>query len=485
MENSGNSSKTRRPAVAGTFYPEDKGQLASMVDGFLKAAQEAGSDNVRAVIVPHAGYVFSGQTAAKAFAEISPEHRYGRIFLLGPSHCAAIDGASVDSTHGFYATPLGEVAVDGGIARQLAASDSLFVDASKACSDEHCLEVQLPFLQRRLAYMPPIVPIVIGTQDGLKLRRIAEALEPYFNEDNLFVVSSDFSHYPSYNDAVKADTLTGRAIESGSLKAFAEALNDNYEARYPGLCTSACGQCAIAVLMMLAEWEGGIAIRHLDYCNSGDSPYGGRDRVVGYHSFAFCSSKQAKSEDDAFSLSVDEKKTLLKIARRSIESKLGMPGAPMPSGNDITPSLKSECGAFVTLNEGGRLRGCIGNLVGHGPLHKLVGRMACLAAFEDPRFMPVVAGEMQNIDIEISVLSPLRRIKSLDEFELGRHGIFIVKDGHSGTFLPQVADEVNWTKEEFVSHCSRDKAGLGWDGWRDAELYVYEAAVFDEKSLLG
>ena len=138
----------------------------------------------------------------------------------------------------------------------------------------------------------------------------------------------------------------------------------------------------------------------------------------------------------------------------------------------------SKCGAFVSLHKHGRLRGCIGHFGEDYPLHEIVARMARAAAFEDPRFMPVTSDELADIDIEISVLTPMRRIQSIDEFQLHRHGIYIKKGYHSGTFLPQVADEVNWTKEEFLGHCAQDKAGIGWDGWREAELYIYEAIVF-------
>ena len=130
------------------------------------------------------------------------------------------------------------------------------------------------------------------------------------------------------------------------------------------------------------------------------------------------------------------------------------------------------------MHKNGRLRGCIGHFGEDVPLHKIVAEMARAAAFEDPRFLNVTREEFDDLEIEISVLTPMRRIYSLDEFELHRHGIYIRKGFSSGTYLPQVADEVNWTKEEFVSHCSQDKAGLGWDGWKDAELYVYEAIVF-------
>jgi len=184
-----------------------------------------------------------------------------------------------------------------------------------------------------------------------------------------------------------------------------------------------------------------------------------------------------RKASQAFSLSDDEKRMLKEIALSSIKDSLRSEEFDS-SLFTLHSSLKRKCGAFVSLHKHGRLRGCIGHFGEDVPLHEIVAEMARAAAFEDPRFMPVTADELSDIDIEISVLTPMRRIQSLDEFELHRHGIYIRKGYRSGTFLPQVADEVNWTKEEFVSHCAQDKAGIGWDGWRDAELYVYEAIVF-------
>lgn len=469
-----NGNARREPAVAGSFYPADADTLRAEVDGFLDAAQAEGTDGVQAVIVPHAGYVFSGATAAEAFARIDPATRYKRVFLLGPSHRASFDGASVDVACGRYATPLGELEVDLAACRALMEADSVFAHVPRAHEQEHCLEVELPFLQERLREVPPLVPVIIGTTDYAKLRRIAAALRPYFTPDNLFVVSSDFSHYPSYEDAVEADRATGDAILSASPDAFLEAIADNASRRVPRLLTSACGQAPIAVLLMLVQQAGGLQMEHLAYCNSGDSPYGGRDRVVGYHAFAV-----TRVAGQAFTLSDEEKSFLLQTARRSIEGALSGDSVSCDTSR-LTDKLRMDCGAFVTLHKHGKLRGCIGRLVGVRPLYLTVAEMARAAAFEDPRFRPVRAEELPDIRIDISVLSPLKRIHSADELQLGRHGIFIVKGVHQGTFLPQVARETHWTKEEFLGHCARDKAGLSWDGWHDAELYVYEAEVFDE-----
>ena len=349
------------------------------------------------------------------------------------------------------------------------AADSILSYRPEAHDREHCLEVQLPFLQRCLREVPPIVPIIISTNDFRKLQRIADVLKPYFADENLFIVSSDFSHYPSYEDAREVDAKTGKAIESGDVEQFISVIEENARTSKRNLATSACGELAIATLMLMLDRS--YKVKHLLYQNSGDVEDGDHSRVVGYHAFAIL-----RGAEKTFSLSADEKQILKNIALQSIKDSLA--GKSIADFKDLTFNLRTKCGAFVSLHKHGRLRGCIGHMAEDIPLWEVVAEMARAAAFEDPRFMPVTADELPDIDIEISVLTPMRRINSIDEFELHRHGIYIRKGYRSGTFLPQVADEVNWTKEEFIGHCSQDKAGLGWDGWRDAELYTYEAIVF-------
>ena len=475
---SSSEKKIRMPAVAGAFYPADADTLRETVASFLSEASSVKADKeVQAVIVPHAGYVYSGAIASKAIKAIPADAAYKRIFLLGPSHRAAFDGASVNGAFDSYATPLGEVQIDKEACEALLRADTVFTYVPEAHAREHCLEVQLPFLQVHLHNVPSIVPIIIGTQDLSKLKKIAQALQPYFTSENLFVISSDFSHYPSYEDANRVDKATGEAIESGSLRKFLDALEKNARKGVPRLATSACGQSPIAVLLLLMEGRNDLQVRHLAYCNSGDAVYGDKDRVVGYHAFLIVK----KAEADAFALTGEERAQLLQIARKSIDYELARKTDLPYDSTKMSPALQQHCGVFVTLHKGGKLRGCIGNLIGFLPLYRLVANMAKLAAFEDPRFYPVKESEMKDIDIEISVLSPLRKIQSIDEFQLGRHGIYIIKGEHRGTFLPQVAEETGWTKEEFLGHCARDKAGLAWNGWKDAELYVYEAIVFGEE----
>ena len=461
-----------RPATqAGRFYTGDAKELGEEVDSLLALhAKDRKYEHVAALIVPHAGYYFSGNVAAAAYQSIPDDVHYKRIFLLGPSHHEWLDGASVNTEFDYYNTPLGNVKVDVDTAKKLIETDSVFSYQPKAHDREHCLEVQLPFLQRRFDDVPPIVPIIISTNDFRKLQRIAEILKPYLTEDNLFVVSSDFSHYPSYEDACQVDALTGKAVESGDVERFIAQLEENSRSGMRNLATSACGELAIATLMLMMQ-DGGYEVKHLLYQNSGDIENHDHSRVVGYHAFAIL-----RIATQEFVLSDDEKRILKDIALTSISDSLA--GKPIAESTTLTATLKRKCGAFVSLHKQGRLRGCIGHFGEDVPLHEIVAEMARAAAFEDPRFIPVTKDELDEIDIEISVLTPMRRIQSLDEFQLHRHGIYIRKGYRSGTFLPQVADEVNWTKEEFGGHCAQDKAGIGWDGWKEAELYVYEAIVF-------
>lgn len=483
-----NDGPTKRPVVrpatqANRFYTGDPEELRQEVDSFLAMQSGRGMlSHVAALIVPHAGYYYSGQVAASAYMSIDPKHTFKRIFLLGPSHHEWLDGASVNTEADYYATPFGNVKVDHETAMKLAEED-VFSYRPEAHDREHCLEVQLPFLQRRLgANLPPIVPIIISTNHYEKLKRMAEVLKPYFTDENLFVISSDFSHYPTYEDACEVDAKTGRAIETGDVEQFIATLEANARQGMRNLATSACGEFAIITLMLMLDED--YEVKHLMYQNSGDIDKQNRLRVVGYHSFAILrkdtNSKGLTQTNSDFSMTDDDKRILKEIALQSIKDSLDGKPIAQPCISLLTShsSLLEKCGAFVSLHKYGHLRGCIGHFGEDYPLHEMVAEMARAAAFEDPRFMPVSRDELNDLDIEISVLTPMRRIQSLDEFELHRHGIYIRKGYRSGTFLPQVADEVNWTKEEFVGHCSQDKAGLGWDGWRDAELYVYEAIVF-------
>jgi hypothetical protein len=202
---------------------------------------------------------------------------------------------------------------------------------------------------------------------------------------------------------------------------------------------------------------------------------------VGYNSFII--TRETDSSSKNYSLNEGEKKILLDVARESISNRLNNKPLPEINLNKLPENVKSFCGAFVTLTKNGQLRGCIGQFTASKPLINIVQEMALASAFMDSRFNPVTKSELKNIEIEISVLTPLKKIYSIDEFELGKQGIYMIKGNRSGTFLPQVAEETGWNKEEFLGHCARDKAGIGQNGWKDADLYTYEAYVFNEKEL--
>lgn len=464
------TTKPVRPAaVAGRFYEDNAERLRESLKLAFSGLDKTVTDvQPRALIVPHAGYVFSGHVAASAYACVQPSADYKRIFLLGPSHHTAFDGASVNTAFRAYNTPLGEVPVDLDVAEKLVTNSTLFSYQPQAHSSEHCLEVQLPFLLYHLKHVPPIVPIIIGTEDKALLDRIAEALKPWFTDENLFIISSDFSHYPSYKDACHADGHTATVLEGKpQAEAFVRALEDNRREDIANLLTSACGAAPIYILLRLMEAEGSLKLLHTMYRNSGDSKYGSRNEVVGYHGFICV-------PDENTLLTEADKQQLLRIAREAIKGKNAR-------GQELSANLRRRLGAFVTLTIDGKLRGCIGHFGEDLPVYEVVQDMARAAAYEDPRFSPLTSKELETVRIEISVLTPLHRIQDISEFQYGKQGIYMRQGWHSGTFLPQVAQEVDWTKEEFLGHCARDKAGIGWSGWRSAELYTYEAIVFKEE----
>ncbi len=471
------SQQDRKPAVAGSFYPAEAAQLRTMVAGFLKEGKpDQTSGVVRALVVPHAGYVFSGGVAASGYNQINPDHPYKRVFIIASSHRMSLGKASV-YTRGDYLTPLGKMEVDQEVSAKLAANTEFFTDDPSAHIQEHSIEVQLPFLQVRMTKPLPIVPIVVGTQHPSVCKGIAEALKPWFTADNLFIISADFSHYPSYENALKVDAATAEAFCTNSISGFLKVLEANNKLRIPDLATSMCAWPSGLVLLNLTENNPSLKFSKIDYKNSGDiKPYGDKASVVGYH--AICISDKASGQ---FDLSDTDKKELLKIARTTIESYVRNRTIPEINSSGFSQSLKTTAGAFVTLKKDGQLRGCIGSFEPSSPLFKVVQEMAIASSTQDSRFLPVQSKELKEIHIEISVLTPMKKIRDIQEIKLGTHGIYIKKGFQGGTFLPQVATETGWTLEEFLGHCARDKAGIGWSGWKDADIFVYEAIIFEEE----
>jgi AmmeMemoRadiSam system protein B/AmmeMemoRadiSam system protein A len=471
--------KDRQPAVAGQFYPGNAADLQSMLkDLFSHAAPSKNISNVAALICPHAGYVFSGGVAASAYNQLDPGKRYENIFVIGPSHHVGFEGASV-YTAGNFVTPLGTVQVNTQLGKQLIQKSKAFVSRTDAHLSEHSVEVQVPFLQYRFRKDLQIVPIVVGAGSPATLQDIALVLRPYFNDRNLFIISSDFSHYPPYNDAKKADKATSDAIISRSPDVLIGVMKSNEELGIPNMATSLCGWPCVLTLLYMIQDDPNVNLQLVDYKNSGDSPAGQKDQVVGY--CAIVVSRTLEQKKESFSLNDKDKKDLLILARQTVEQYVKQKTMAVVEPLTFSKSLTTNCGAFVTLRKNGDLRGCIGRFDASEPLYAVVQKMAVASSSEDYRFAPVSLQEVNQLEIEISVLTPIRRIASIDEFQLGKNGIYIKKGVRSGTFLPQVAEETGWTKEEFLGHCAQDKAGIGWNGWKDAELYVYEALVFSEK----
>jgi MEMO1 family protein len=466
----------RAPAVAGQFYPSSAADLRSMLaEFFAHATPLKDLGPVQALVVPHAGYVYSGQVAAAGFVQLDPQREIRNVFVIGVSHHAAFEAAAV-FVSGNFVTPLGRVPVNTEIGRSLLANKELFVENDRAHAVEHSLEVQVPFLQYRMKKPFKLVPILLGTADPAVCKRIAQTLQKYFTEDNVFVFSTDLSHYPAYEEAVSNDKRTIDAVLSGSADKLVQTVAANERKGSRNLLTSMCGLGGVLVLQDITGSSGEFRRNLVQYNNSGDVPVGDRNRVVGYAAVAV-----TRPQKESFSISPDDRRQLLLMARSTIAGYLRTQKIPDSGSERLSAVLRTPCGAFVTLKKHGELRGCIGNFSGKDPLARTVQEMAIAAATEDYRFSPVSIEELEGLDIEISVLSPMRRVGSPQDIQLGKHGIYMRKGGRSGTFLPQVATETGWSMEDFLGHCAQDKAGIGWDGWKDAELYVYEAIVFGEK----
>jgi AmmeMemoRadiSam system protein A len=364
------------------------------------------------------------------------------------------------------------------IALKLTAENKVLAFDPQYHKSEHSIEVQIPFLQYLLKKDFKIVPILLGTQDPLICQQLAKALKPYFSPENLFIISTDFSHYPAYKDAFVTDHQLADAIVTNNPDNFLNAVESCTKKKVENLATGCCSWPSVLTLMYLTEEMSGITYKQVLYKNSGDSKYGEMDRVVGYYALSVLQDKRG-----TMILSDSDKKELLQIARTTIKTYLQESQTATVDDESLSTALLNKAGAFVTLKKSGELRGCIGHFEADKPLYKIVQQMAIAAATQDYRFDAVNVSELKLIDIEISVLSPMQKISNVNSIRLGIDGVYIKKGSRSGTFLPQVATETGWNLEEYLGHCSRDKAGIGWDGWqdKDAEIYVYQAFVFGEK----
>jgi hypothetical protein len=336
---------------------------------------------------------------------------------------------------------------------------------------EHALEVQLPWLQKVLGNFE-LVPIVMGDQSYASSRTLGVALAKLIHGgDTLVVASSDLSHYHSYDDAVKMDHKTLHALEAWDYF----SMSRNFQTRQ----WEACGGGPIVAAMIAAERMGANHAEVLKYANSGDVT-SDHARVVGYSADIFVKAHGAQDAETPFSLSDEEKKELLTLARKSVERVVRSKQAyePEEKGDE---ALNQERGAFTTLRIAGGLRGCIGYTAPIKPLYLTVRDTATLAAMRDPRFSPVELAELPKLEYEISVLSPLRRVMNIDEIKVGQHGLLMKNGTNEGLLLPQVPVEEKWDRQTFLEHTCV-KAGLRADCWKDEEtdIFLFTAVVFGQ-----
>jgi len=477
----------RKAAFAGTFYPEQKAALESRLkDLFNDAARTSshgtpeGQDiQVRSIIVPHAGYDYSGTVAAAGFLNIPKNASYKNIFIITTSHRQQFNGISVCQA-GSYSTPLGKVQVNRKIAATLIKEHSSILYRPEAHEREQGIEVQLPFIQYHFNSAAPVIPIVMGSSSLESARDLATALLPWFTPENLFVISADFSRYPAYADAKRIDQTTADALISGNPERFYSTLRELSQQEGKSLSTPSGDWSSLMTLLYMSNNSMDLNFKPLLYRNSGDSPLGDRRRVVGYWAIA---AYQKALEEKSITLNEEEKSLLLSISRSTLESYIHNESIPeLPKAN-LTAALKQPASALVSLQLGNRLRGRIEYITPAIPLSAMVQEMTIASATLDQRFAPVEATELEYITIEISVLSALQKISSMDEIDTQKHGIYLVKDEYRGLYLPGKAQEENWSTEELLSHCSKEKAGLGWEDWKTADLYIFEAISFSEIDL--
>lgn len=481
--------EVRKPAWAGPtgFYPSDPVKLTKEIaDYYNKAKKEEFPGKIVALISPHAGYFYSGQVAAYGYKTLEGL-KYQTVVVISPSHSAYFQGASIYNGKA-YQTPLGTISVDKELALELSKMDNRIYlsevgHTSSGTRAEHSLEVQLPFLQIVLGKFN-LIPIVLGPEDNYETYEVlGKALAKVLKDkDALIVASSDLSHFHPYAEAVRLDSVVIKDVGSFNPKAFFEELSSDR--------CEACGGGPIITAMIAAKELGADQSKVVKYANSGDVT-GDKSQVVGYMSAVFYSSRKnpgspskskTEKEDEKkkaeSGLSNKDKTLLLRIAKETIECKVK--GVKCPEYDITSQILKENRGAFVTIKKQGMLRGCIGYIQAIKPLYQTVQEMAEAAALNDPRFTPVTKEELKDLEIEISALTPLKKITDVNQIQVGTHGILIRKGYNSGLLLPQVATENNWDRKTFLEQTCF-KAGIyDKDCWKnkDTEIYTFSAEVF-------
>ena len=474
-----------RPArVAGTFYDGNPERLKQdILERIQRASVPEVTSSILAAAVPHAGYLYSADIAAPVYAALAKAD-FDTVVIIGHDfgrHARGIIGITTSFTE--FATPLGNVPVDTQLVQALLKEDSRIIVHDVAHRQEHTIEVQLPFLQTIARAPFQIVPMFFGEVAPVHCQRLAELLLKLKGSRRLLVLSStDLSHYPASKVARKLDAQTVATASALDLEGLCDWQSHGEWENHPGVVTPICSAGGLGTAICWARLNGPAEARVLKQGNSGDVS-GEDDRVVGYASLLFVkagesSKNEAPSKDD-FSLSASVKRQLLSLARKSIvdalENKETIPGL------GDAPEHLQKAAVFVTLHKNGRLRGCIGTTAPHLPLAQAIIAYAKAAAFEDPRFTPVTAEELPLIHIEISVLSPMRKVGSAEEIVPFKHGVMVSRGYNRGLFLPQVWEQLP-DKEMFLTCLCEEKAGLPANAWKDSRtnLEVFTVLAFEE-----
>ncbi len=452
----------RQQAVAGFFYPDDPERLKHFLNETINA--DSADSRVRAIIVPHAGYSYSGPIAGNTWSHVNPG-AFERVILLGPAHTHGFTGISV-APYDEYQSPLGVLTVDTALRDQLA-EHRLVSSLAVAHRQEHCLEVQMPFIKTLLPEAV-VLPIVCGGLNADEAHDLAQQLRPHWDDRTLIVISTDFTHYgqrfgympfPLAEAHQRLPELDGRAIDAIQAKdptAFHKYLEETE--------ATICGRRAIEILLhMLGESD---EVSLVQYDTSGNLT-GDYANSVSYAGLIVRGPHFTQNEMDI----------MLQVAKQAIKAKLHNERYSPPT--DVPDRLYDKGCSFVTLRINGNLRGCIGCLEPRSPLLDDIAHNAVSAAFYDSRFPSLGADEFDSLEYHISVLTPARPIPSYSEIVLGKHGIILMDSGRRAVFLPEVATEQGWDLRTTLEHLSV-KAGLPADAWKTAEYKVFETVSFGD-----
>ncbi len=457
------SQDIREPVWAGQFYPASAEQLSAMLEGWLnKNGEPVPGEKPAVLIAPHAGYIYSGQVAAASYRQVK-DKKYQTVVVIAPSHHYGFKGGSI-YMRGGYCSPLGVLTVDAELAKKLSKWTG-YRYIPEAHAKEHAVEVHVPFIQKSLP-TAKICPIVLGVPDRREIINLADALKKAAGEkDILIVASTDMSHFLSKEKARERDKETINIIRSWEISRLIRKLENRENIM--------CGGAGVAAALTYAQRRKNCRVEILQHDDSA-SGGGPESRVVGYMSAAVWCGSGEKPE-----FTKSDQKELFNIARTALTSYIRDHQLIIPSCKN--PKLLLPQGAFVTLHKNGRLRGCIGFIEGSRPLYTNVAEAAVLAAVKDARFQPVRPQELNELTLEISVLTPPVKINNHKRIQVGRHGLIIAKAGKRGLLLPQVAADNKWSRETFLAQTCL-KAGLSHGDWKNgADMYIFEACVFHEE----